>query len=1286
MSTEESAAQFNYEEYLSVTEACDQDYNFFHDRWVPGTCSWILKHKVFQDWLDDMHDKPRVLWIHGTAGCGKSVLSSFLVEHITQLDYPCQYFFVRFADVKKKSLSLILRSLASQLAHALPAYAQRLHQLQAATTDLRIADARTLWQLLFRQSLFKLDIPYPIYWIIDGIDEAENPDAFIKLLQDLHLTSVPLRVAIISRKTHGLSSAFLRLGRQIHSESVFIEGNRDDFQAYITQEMDIESEDSYGAVIAQKLLQRARGNFLWVHLAVQKINSCYTKPAVEQALDDLPLRMEEFYDRMARSVRLQNNSFDRKLGEDILGWATCAQRLLSIAELSDALKNSELLEIQRSIDTLCGGFVVIDKDSKVTMIHETAREYLTQHVHDNDRLFIDQIATNDALFKSCISRLVEPTLRSQIARRSPPALLEYAATSWFIHLTRGSNTPPSILKTVVSFLKSPHILTWIHVIAQSGRLSTLVIASRHLANFVSKLRNISEEPQQAQVANLEIIEHWATDLVKIVGKFGKNLRQNPESIYKLIPPFCPEDSAIYSEFGRKESKGLKVTSPSQSNWDDCLGRFSLDAGAIASEVLTTGNRILILTNTRNSGCIYVYNSATLEEQRRIVHSERILSMQASKMGDRVLSYGYKTTTVWDLANGNPILKAKNPKKLPRPQTLRFIDDDKKVIVGSEDRGIRCLSLEEESSEWKELTKIHEERLEGYVLNFPTCSALSPDGHMIAYGYRNYPLTVWLVDSPMRVGQCFVKLDESDKTTHSNTFGEVFALDWHPVTGEVFGMNLVGLFFKWNPHEEESNASVLTLARTFAISRDGSLASTGDALGTIKIYATADFALLYQLSSQDPISRLAFSQDSRQLYDTRGTYGSAWEPNTLVTLSEAAEYTGRDSDTISDTDGLTNLTNESTGTEHYFARVDNVIAVAGQSAFPLYCYGTEGGVVVLSEVGRGKICELERLPRYMSLEQIAWSEDGGFVAIADLSGKISVKRVSKRVENRNMWHVTHEFHRVVPPQQGHVRQLLFHPTGRRLFAYTASTVYALDLASEDVQKSQLPTQRPDVKWICHPMVPHHLLGFASTELYVLSWDGLHEVAAYPFQQAPGPTTSSRRSSSEHSEQPVSGQSTVRRVIFGMDSPEIIIAISSPSEAGAPVNSYLILSVATIQIPFGGESTNDVSRPLSYTLIPRDMAARIREPLAFLSSRDLVFLDYDRWICSWRLPSRAVTGFTGSASKASITKADIRIEKHYFLPSDWVAGSEASLCAIIPDGTLLCPRNGDVVTVQCSRLCR
>jgi hypothetical protein len=155
---------------------------------------------------------------------------------------------------------------------------------------------------------------------------------------------------------------------------------------------------------------------------------------------------------------------------------------------------------------------------------------------------------------------------------------------------------------------------------------------------------------------------------------------------------------------------------------------------------------------------------------------------------------------------------------------------------------------------------------------------------------------------------------------------------------------------------------------------------------------------------------------------------------------------------------------------------------------------------------------------------------------------------------------------------------------------------------------------------------------------------------------------------------------------MDSPEIIIAISSPSEAGAPVNSYLILSVATIQIPFGGESTNDVSRPLSYTLIPRDMAARIREPLAFLSSRDLVFLDYDRWICSWRLPSRAVTGFTGSASKASITKADIRIEKHYFLPSDWVAGSEASLCAIIPDGTLLCPRNGDVVTVQCSRLCR
>lgn len=106
--------------------------------------------------------------------------------------------------------------------------------------------------------------------------------------------------------------------------------------------------------------------------------------------------------------------------------------------------------------------------------------------------------------------------------------------------------------------------------------------------------------------------------------------------------------------------------------------------------------------------------------------------------------------------------------------------------------------------------------------------------------------------------------------------------------------------------------------------------------------------------------------------------------------------------------------------------------------------------------------------------------------------------------------------------------------------------------------------------------------------------------------------------------------------------------------------------------------------------------MREPLAFLSRNRLMFLDRDRWICTWKLPSAAARagsaprrgGFKrpdGDLTKSSTVGAN-GVETHYFLPGDWVTADEAHLSAVMTNGTLLCPRNGDVATVQCAKLRR
>lgn len=1287
----------DFAEFLAVPDMPDKDYNFFRDRWMPGTCAWIIHNEAFNLWVSDKYRKPRLLWVHGNAASGKSILSSFIVDHLVQLGLTCSYFFVRFNDGKKRSPNVILRTLAYQLALQIPDYAEKLRHIEAATTDVKAAQFRTVWQWLFRQALLQTTREEPVYLVIDGLDEAEKASEIVRLFADLQTASIPLRVLIVSRKTHEISSAWLKLGRQLHTDSIRTEGSRDDFHRYIEQEMDVAGDSEYKDIVTKKLLERARGNFLWIHLAVQKVNNCHTIAKVEEALVDLPAGMESLYDRMAASVETRSSHDTQAISRRILGWATCTQRSLSIEELSDALSDEGLIEIHRTIGDLCGGFVVVDVEGRVTMIHETAREYLTRRGSTSQRpLQIDRRTTHQVILQRCLQRLMDPAIRSLLARNKPPALLDYSARFWFIHLSHCNLYDPQILYTAVKFLKSPHVLSWINIAARSGELRTLVTASRYFTDIFLKLRRTEAGKSLESLQALSTIEGWATDLVKIVGKFGDTLLDYPDSILKLIPPFCPESSTIYQLFGRKEARTICVGGSYNMIWDDCLARFSMDEGIVASAVTTGGSRIAILGTRGKLSHILVYHALTFEKQRRIVHPERVLSIQMNDAGNILVSYGYLTTRTWDVTTGDCLKVVKNPGRGSRPHTMRFTDEDRTFLVGCEDRHIRSFGLDDGSGatcEWETKAVIEEESLEGTVLNFPMCSALSPDGTMIAFGYRAYPLTVWELEPPMLVGQCSLELDSTDMTIQENTFGEVFRVIWHPFSDEreVFGLTQVGLLFKWSPYEDCPSATAQTAAHNVAISADGTLIATGDAVGAIKIFATADLSLLYHLSSQGPVMGLSFSVDGRRLYDVRGGYGTVWQPDILVRLAEISEYPDHNSDSNSE---IESMAKSSYQTEHQSLRVDSVIALAGQSVGPLYCYGTEDGVAILGETSLGKISEIERLASFMSIEKVAWSDDGRLIAIADLSGKLSIKKIIRAGENRDTVQVRSDFAIQLPAEEGHITQLFFHHTRSMLFASTPTTLFSVDLDSQELKQSEVRLGLR-LHWMGHPTLPDYILGFGETKLHVVDCSNLrylqNETRTY-FPSRLGQGTSTLAPPAEGPHRRGSGimqdSNTLGRLVAtDLDSTHILLQLWDSKNVAQVSSDYLIFDVTelgkvcTVDAD-GDESELSGVKKLQYTLVPSEIASRIREPLAFLSRRRLVFLDRDRWICTWKLspaiPKRPTLARTKSDNSAA------SIERHYFLPGDWVTADAARLYAVMPDGTLLCPRNGEVATVQYSKL--
>ena len=1297
------------ETLLAVSEPPDVDYIFYRDRWVPNTCGWILEQKSFHQWVYDPTAKARVLWLQGVAASGKSILSSFIIDYLVQSGLSCQYFFIRTGDWNKGSLSSLLRSLALQVAQTLPAFRQGMLRLVGEATKIDTADDQTIWQRIFKSVLCKIRINAPLYWIIDGLERSDNSRSFIKMMSEADFTSLPIRIFVASRTTQSLSSSFQKLSKDVQVDTVAHAGQSEDIRSYVEQELELSGNEKFQTRVKDEILQRASGNFLWVHLAVQRVNSCHTVSDVEKALRQMPPGMEAMYDTMADSIAAHPQGEDKQLATRILAWVTCALRLLTLEELSLALEDEvpRPLDLQRSIGDLCGGFVVVDNGGNVGMIHQTAREYL---VSDQTRPFaISQKSAHEQLFLRCMLCLTDFGLRSKINRRQAPAFLDYAATSWFHHLSSSTIESTQAFNALIRFLKGSSVLTWIHALAQTRRLRTVVLASTQLSAFLIKRKRrlsiaVDLEDQSPYHA---ILEAWATDLVKVVGKFGSNLVRNPESIYKLIPPFCPRDSALYRQFGERESNNLTISGFTQSSWDDSLARLSFGSGVHASAIMAAGGRVAILSP---SGVAIIYYASTCEEHQRIKHGERVLKMHLDPSGTLLVTCGYVTTKVWEVSTGKCVASAPNPRSRPRPHSVNLTGDSDEIFLGFDDRIIRSLSLSEPIKSWQEIAHIEEQPLEGTMLNSPSCMAVSPDRHNIALGYRGHPLTVWEVDGPELVGRCLRVFDNSTQSDAVHAWGDVTRLCWHPYTGEVIGLYQDGVIFRWHPYHDETQ-EIHAGANSFAVSQDAKCLATGDPNGVIKLFNMADFSLVYQFASQDPVLDLCFAPDSRRLYDVRGSHSNVWEPNALIRLSES---TGTNDDNIS----VKSLGSQSVVLKTMPGKIDPVAALAPQPTGRLYCSGTESGLIEVFDARSDNVTRLRKSESFTGVEHIVWSDDGKLVAFADLSGRIFVKSIPPTAEARAPPVIDTMLEIAPDVVEGAIRQILFDHDSDRILIYSLSGLTIFSLATKSIVRSVTSEAPGDVyKWINHPTDENTLLALGPCIIQLWSWQELTETSTLtfdcPIMSHKNNTSDSRRSSSKYLWE---SKESIDRVCVTVDKTYILIQCSCPNGQGQKQKATLVFDVTTIPIaaipgspspsarrpsdlPKGPASSPHVNTtqfpkspivservpvPLGSIPLPPELASCIEIPLGFLSRDRLVFLDHNFWLCSWRLPLPSKTTIRRPSGAGTLDGGTAEIKRHYFFPSDWLSPSSVVLCKVMADGTVLCPRRGDVAVVKCAAL--
>lgn len=190
-----------------------QNHNAAKKKKQAETGTWFIKSNEFYNWRTNPGG---VLWLHGIPGCGKTVLSSTVID---QLFHVCQarpqsvvaYFYFDFNDSDKQSSEKMLRSLVDQLLIGNEDRFGAVEALFSAKMERNEQPTSRDLLIIFQKSILESE---QTYIIIDALDECETlPDLLDNLEEILQWGLENLHLMLTSRKEQDIEDFMEGLDR-----------------------------------------------------------------------------------------------------------------------------------------------------------------------------------------------------------------------------------------------------------------------------------------------------------------------------------------------------------------------------------------------------------------------------------------------------------------------------------------------------------------------------------------------------------------------------------------------------------------------------------------------------------------------------------------------------------------------------------------------------------------------------------------------------------------------------------------------------------------------------------------------------------------------------------------------------------------------------------------------------------------------------------------------------------------------------------------------------------------
>ncbi|KAF2089031.1 hypothetical protein K490DRAFT_38494 [Saccharata proteae CBS 121410] len=346
------------------------------------TCEWFSSH--LENFL---RRKNKVLLITGAQGCGKTVLSDWIMESLQgsmdQTPYDAVYYRVeRDIPYTTTSLSLV-KSLALQIIdrnigdeHLL------LHTKRAMNMAVSGSPAAAVEQALWKALTHEARHTRTII-VIDGLDQLiGGQTSALAVLDQLH--SVTTHSDKSGFKTIVLSRPLQKAAPSL-TQHISIQGESvtEDIRHFVSAMLNDKSQfktmsDKDKTSISHKVADKARGSFLWADFAFECLTHKQTLSGFLNYLDRAPKTVEAFFDHHVFDLK-----FDRVETRAILSWILAAERPLLLEEIKHLLEidvktcsiSPRFGSIEDDVRRACGGIVSIT-DGFVSLKHSSMRHHL----------------------------------------------------------------------------------------------------------------------------------------------------------------------------------------------------------------------------------------------------------------------------------------------------------------------------------------------------------------------------------------------------------------------------------------------------------------------------------------------------------------------------------------------------------------------------------------------------------------------------------------------------------------------------------------------------------------------------------------------------------------------------------------------------------------------------------------------------------------------------------------------------------------------------------------------